>query len=97
MYNNYNAAIWGFVSGLRKTPLIKMLLKYNFIPCFTGLFAVSVFHLNYLYMKNKIDEWYDQESLENLKLLGLLVLLSSTLAFGIYLSLAITRHQSNYY
>lgn len=61
-----------------------------------GIFSFCVFHLNYLYLKNKVDEWYDPEALENLKLLGLVVALSSVVAFGVYLSLFITRKQGLY-
>ncbi|XP_054161975.1 uncharacterized protein LOC128959959 [Oppia nitens] len=59
----------------------------------TAIFSFCVFHLNYLYLKNKIDEWYTPDNLENLKLLGLIVCLSSLVAFGVYLSLFITRKQ----
>jgi amino acid transporter len=91
MYHNYNAAVWGFISGLNSfSESIFILLTFNSI---SGLISFCVFHLNYLYLKNKIEEWYNPESLENLKLLGLIVFLSSIVSFGVYLSLVITRNQ----
>ncbi|CAG2116260.1 unnamed protein product [Medioppia subpectinata] len=71
-YHNYNASVWGFV---------------------TGILSFCVFHLNYLYLKNKIDEWYEPKALEKLKIMGLVIGLSSVVAFGVYLSLFITRKQ----
>jgi len=75
-YHNYNASVWGFISGI---------------------FSFCVFHLNYLYLKNKIDEWYEPRALENLKLMGLMIGLVSIVAFGVYLSLFITRKQEMFH
>lgn len=88
-YHNYNAAIWGFISGLRYQ-WHAMDVNYSLI---SGLFSLCVFHINYLYFKSKIDEWYDERSLRNLIVLALIVILCSLCAFSTYLTLAITQRQ----
>lgn len=64
------------------------------ISSLPGIFALAVLHIHLLYLRHKIDEWYDPEALESLKVLGLVVFLSSVVAFGTYLTLAIRKHQS---
>ncbi|GBL77165.1 hypothetical protein AVEN_12790-1 [Araneus ventricosus] len=59
---------------------------------FAVLSACSL-HLFILFLRRTINNWYQENHLDSIASFGLVVFLLSNVALGVYLSLAITRHQ----
>ncbi|KAF8790902.1 uncharacterized protein LOC129960824 [Argiope bruennichi] len=62
----------------------------------SALFAIlsaCSLHLFILFLRRTINNWYQENHLDSIASFGLVVFLLSNVALGVYLALAITRHQ----
>ncbi|GIY20673.1 uncharacterized protein CDAR_555341 [Caerostris darwini] len=59
---------------------------------FATLSACS-FHIFVLFLRRHVNDWYTPSQLEHIASFGLVAFLFSNVALGVYLALAITRHQ----
>ncbi|GFU04682.1 uncharacterized protein NPIL_650571 [Nephila pilipes] len=58
-----------------------------------AMLSACSFHLIVLFLRRAINDWYTADHLESIASFGLVVFLLSNVVLGVYLSLAITRHQ----
>ncbi|PRD27872.1 UNVERIFIED_CONTAM: hypothetical protein NCL1_34119 [Trichonephila clavipes] len=59
-----------------------------------AMLSACSFHLFILFLRRAINDWYTADHLESIASFGLVIFLLSNVVFGVYLSLAITRHQN---
>lgn len=59
----------------------------------TGLVSSAGLHLNVLLFRRKIDEWYDTNALEQLKVFGLISSGAGLVSAGYYLTRAIRLNE----
>ena len=74
-----------------------VLTATSYILVSVAILIIGTLHLNMLLFRQKLDEWYDPYAMENLKLFSMILMSSSIVATGVYISIGVVKHQGKAY